>query len=197
MTVIEPWYEFVEAVADGFTSSNPHTEDLHCDLCAVNLDIDERHKPDCMMVRAKAFIYDNPTSSYVHLDRISLTDGIAVIIENLEEKVKAFRVRVGSVYEVYVTSLRLRTFAIKGTKCYICGAQATHFSIDRQRPKPVLELPHMNLWGVKEDGNELLFTHDHVLSRGLGGVDRIENAEPCCSTCNLEKSKTESHGKRR
>lgn len=187
----EPWREFVEVVADGFTSSHPHTQDSHCDLCAVNLDGGERHKPDCMMIRAKAFLYDDPLSPYVHLDRISLEDGISAITQNLEEKVKAFRVQVGAYYEVHVTSLRLRTFAVKGTKCYICGAQATHFSIDRQRQKSELELPHMNLWGINKDGSELLFTHDHVLSRGQGGADRIENAEPCCSTCNFEKSKTE------
>lgn len=128
---------------------------------------------------------ENPT--YIHLETIPLEVGLAEIEANLNEPVKGKRVQVGS-REVHVTSLRLRVFRKKGTKCYICGAQATHFAIDKFRLKSIKESPHMNMWGVKEDGSDLLFTHDHIIDRADGGADRIENAETCCTTCNGEKA---------
>jgi len=132
---------------------------------------------------------ENPT--YIHLERIDLGTGMAAILGDINEPVKARRVQVGS-HEVHVTSLRLRVFLLKGTKCYICGTQATHFSIDKFRLKSQNEAPHMNMWGVNPDGTDLLFTHDHVLARGHGGKDKIENAETCCTTCNGHKAFVEN-----
>jgi hypothetical protein len=48
----------------------------------------------------------------------------------------------------------------------------------------------MNLYGMK-DGNEVLFTHDHILARGLGGADDLTNSQTMCSPCNGNKSKAE------
>jgi hypothetical protein len=127
---------------------------------------------------------------YIHLERISIEEATAAILANLEMRVKKERVPLGMKgYMVHVTGVRLRTFGVKGTTCYICGNKATHFSIDVQTPG---EKPHLNLWGVKENGDPLLFTHDHVLARSLGGGKTIKNTEPCCTDCNFEKSKYES-----
>lgn len=126
-------------------------------------------------------------STYIHLEEIPLDVGITAIRENLEMREKAQRVPVGS-YDVHVTSLRLRTFCLKGTKCYLCGTEATHFSLDRFRNKSQLEHPHMNLWGVDAEGNELLFTHDHIVDRADGGADNLSNVMPCCTKCNGEKA---------
>lgn len=143
---------------------------------------------------SKIFDEINPVPAslvYDHLEIIPLDVGLTAIHENRDESVKAFRVKLGS-YNVHVTSLRLRTFNSKGTKCYICGATATHFSIDRfLRGEGQSETPHLNLWGINHDGTELLFTHDHVLARGLGGADKMHNSLTCCTVCNLAKSKTE------
>lgn len=50
---------------------------------------------------------------------------------------------------------------------------------------------HLNLWGVK-DGEEVLFTHDHVLARGLGGKDNLDNTQTMCCYCNWEKGDLEA-----
>lgn len=129
---------------------------------------------------------ENPT--YIHLEKIDLGTGLAAILANINEPVKKNRVQVGE-HMVHVTSLRLRVFLLKGVKCYICGTEATHFSIDKFRLKSQKESAHMNMWGVDVEGNELLFTHDHVVDRADGGKDALENAETCCTTCNGLKAR--------
>lgn len=129
--------------------------------------------------------------SYIHRESIPLEVGVQVILANVDMPEKKERALVGS-YEVHVTSLRLRTFALKGTKCYICGLEATHFSIDNFSTKSKLEHPHMNLWGVTADGEGMLFTHDHIMSRGRGGKDNLKNTITCCSKCNTSKAVVEN-----
>jgi len=124
---------------------------------------------------------------YTHLEKISLEEGVQVILNNLHMKPKQERVTLGN-NTCHVTSLRLRTFALKGTSCYICNLKATHFSVDIQYDG---QAPHLNLWGSNPDGELTLFTHDHVLARSLGGKDKIENTKTCCTICNFEKAKLE------
>jgi len=92
---------------------------------------------------------------------------------------------------VGIDSLRLRTFAHKGCKCVKCGLEAAHFAVERDLATAARGGNyHLNLWGVK-DGVEVLFTHDHILARGLGGKDRIENTQTMCCFCNWEKGEVE------
>lgn len=85
---------------------------------------------------------------------------------------------------VKVSSLRLRTFALKGTKCSCCGLEATHFNIE-------CAVANKNQWHLNLYAGDILFTHDHTLSRGMGGADAIENTTTMCYPCNFEKSKSE------
>lgn len=87
------------------------------------------------------------------------------------------------------TSLRLRTFyrASKkpdGIVCVGCGMKAAHFAVESS---PGTSSAHVNLYGLK-DGVEVLFTHDHILARGLGGADNLSNTQVMCSPCNNKKS---------
>ncbi len=96
-------------------------------------------------------------------------------------------------YWVGVTSLRLKTFcraaeSPEGMKCVTCGLEATHFAVEAS---PGAVSTHLNLYGLK-DGKEILFTHDHILCRALGGADDLSNAQIMCSPCNGFKSKEES-----
>lgn len=93
-----------------------------------------------------------------------------------------------------VKSLRLSTFKTKGIRCVNCGKAGMFFAMERN-PTLIInrdafnsETYHMNLYGYKEDGTELLFTHDHILARGLGGKNELVNAQPMCEDCNQEKS---------
>lgn len=49
----------------------------------------------------------------------------------------------------------------------------------------------MNLWGKTNDGGEVLFTHDHILARGLGGSDKLDNMQTMCCWHNWEKGEIE------
>jgi hypothetical protein len=104
-----------------------------------------------------------------------------------------FRVQRPNGKWVGVSSLRLKTFgrAFKRSvdlKCVGCGCKATHFAVESSLGQ---ERPHLNLYGIK-DGKEILFTHDHILARSLGGDNNLHNTQLMCSPCNFNKSKAET-----
>jgi hypothetical protein len=92
------------------------------------------------------------------------------------------------------TSLRLKTFAHGAKKdnekiiCVGCGLEATHFAVESS---PGQNHTHMNLYGLKkvnEKFEEILFTHDHIRARALGGADNLSNLQVMCAPCNSKKS---------
>lgn len=89
-----------------------------------------------------------------------------------------------------VSSLRLKTFATKGVCCAYCGLEASYFAVEKSKGSKS-DKHHLNLWGVRQ-GKEVLFTHDHVHARALGGADEIENSVTACENCNSKKSKFEN-----
>lgn len=89
-----------------------------------------------------------------------------------------------------VRSLRLKTFATKGVCCAYCGLEASFFAVEKSRGSQS-DKHHLNLWGV-HNKQEILFTHDHVHARALGGADEIENSVTACEKCNSRKSKFEN-----
>jgi hypothetical protein len=90
--------------------------------------------------------------------------------------------------QVKLGSLRLRTFNKSGICCVECGLEATHFALEKN---PMDVNYHLNLWGFNEDGKEILFTHDHILARSLGGADNLSNTQTMCSVCNFAKGREE------
>lgn len=89
---------------------------------------------------------------------------------------------------VGVNSLRLRTFLHKGLTCKCCGLQASFFAIERNHSDEEHGRPyHLNLWGVNSEGEEILFTHDHIKARALGGADNMSNTQTMCVICNNTK----------
>ena len=90
-------------------------------------------------------------------------------------------------HEVNTDSMRLRTFAYKGTSCIACGTKALFFALERGAHTPEGSRLHLNLWGTDAAGEPLLFTQDHTLARANGGLDVLENSETMCSPCNWSK----------
>lgn len=90
---------------------------------------------------------------------------------------------------VKLGSLRLKTFARCGTTCSDCGLKASYFAFEKSNSDIFY---HLNLWGVNEKGQEILFTHDHTIARGLGGSNKLENTTTMCVVCNQKKSVIES-----
>jgi len=98
----------------------------------------------------------------------------------------------------HTTGLRLMTFKTKGLKCITCGIEGSTFVIERNvdnervnRDAFSSEPYHINLYGYNEFGAEILLTHDHILARGLGGKDVLENTQTMCSPCNSRKGREE------
>lgn len=91
-------------------------------------------------------------------------------------------------HRIKLMSLRLRTFAEKGTTCSVCGLPASHFAIERHNHVSQSSSYHLNLWGIDQEGKEILFTHDHTLARALGGKDSMTNTTTMCFDCNMRKS---------
>lgn len=107
---------------------------------------------------------------------------------------------------VTVTSLRLRTFLLKGTRCSCCGLEGQFFALERslmsekakeqyarKHGTPYPNQPyHLNLYGFNPYlGEEVLFTHDHTLARSLGGADDLSNTTTMCGPCNWRKGQVE------
>lgn len=133
---------------------------------------------------------------YERIGVLSLEEVFPYIEKHLDEKVKR-RINIGKFF-VNVQSLRLRTFLHSGISCSCCPNQASFFAVERNRVKPGKndKAPyHLNLYGINELGEEILFTHDHVLARALGGEDNLENTTTACGPCNWEKGRLEGRYK--
>lgn len=81
-------------------------------------------------------------------------------------------------------SLRLQTFYHKGLVCCKCGLPAKFFVKEKAIPN---EAWHVNLYGVNKEGQEVLFTHDHIVPKSRGGKNNLENTQTMCCYCNWDK----------
>jgi hypothetical protein len=89
---------------------------------------------------------------------------------------------------IHFNSVRMRTFAISGTKCVSCGVEGRFFYKERSATKksPMKKIYHLNLYAIV-DGREILMTHDHTIPRSRGGKDDISNTKTMCFPCNMKK----------
>lgn len=127
---------------------------------------------------------------YIRYEVIPLAEFLADIGEHWSEPTA--RIQRPSGKWVGCTALRLKTFYRSSTEpdgliCVSCKLPATHFAVESS---PGQVSVHVNLYGIR-DGKEVLFTHDHILARGLGGADDLTNSQTMCSPCNGHKSKSE------
>lgn len=127
----------------------------------------------------------NKKQNYTRFAKISIAEGLALIRDQRGMPEKANRVKVQG-YPVHLTSLRLRTFYYKGTVCKKCGLSANFFAVEHQ-PKSGSMYPHLNMYGITEEGEEVLFTKDHIQSKKNGGRDVLDNMQTMCRPCNNSK----------
>jgi len=81
-------------------------------------------------------------------------------------------------------SQRYKLFKQKGTTCVCCGLEAAYFKLERF---PNDKTFHLNLYAIDVDGDEVLFTKDHIIPKGHGGGNTLENYQTMCSPCNTDK----------
>jgi len=128
------------------------------------------------------------TQRYLRSEVIPITEIIPDVKAHWNEK--RARIQLPSGIWVGVSSLRMKTFAravSKGMKCVCCELEGKFFAVEQS---PGQDSWHLNLYGVR-DGEEVLFTHDHIKARALSGADNLSNSQLMCSPCNGKKSKGE------
>lgn len=126
---------------------------------------------------------------YDRLKTISLEEGFAYIASGERHVIVDGK-------KVKANSMRLRSFLQNGVKCAYegCPYEASFFAIERspfQKGQVGPHGYHLNLWGIAQDGKEVLFTHDHIIARGLGGSDTMENTQTMCCWHNWMKGNKE------
>lgn len=86
---------------------------------------------------------------------------------------------------VGVSSLRMRTFKEKGTRCTVCGIEGTFFTKEKHHERDGSY--HLNLYGILPNGGLRLMTKDHSVPKSKGGPDYICNTQTMCEKCNNKK----------
>lgn len=81
-------------------------------------------------------------------------------------------------------SQRYRLFKRDGCKCVICGIEGTFFRKERHKHDITY---HFNLYGIDNNGDEVLMTKDHIIAKKNGGKDYMSNYQVMCVDCNREK----------
>lgn len=90
--------------------------------------------------------------------------------------------------KIKANSQRYQTFFTKGCQCVRCGMVAHYFVLERDaKNSNQPNRYHFNLYGIDQDGNEILFTKDHIIPRSRGGKNRVENYQTMCCICNVAK----------
>ena len=92
-------------------------------------------------------------------------------------------------YLIKMTSVRYRTFAKKGCKCVRCGIEGTFFAIEQPENNKGNnpDRYHLNLYAIKENGEEVMMTVDHIIPASKGGNRAVDNLQPMCINCNERK----------
>lgn len=81
-------------------------------------------------------------------------------------------------------SQRYQTFFTKGMKCACCGIEGKYFAKEKHE-KDISY--HLNLYGIDNNGQEVLITKDHIIPKSKGGKDILENYQTMCVICNQLK----------
>lgn len=95
-------------------------------------------------------------------------------------------------YNVNLKSLRIRCFYKKGLICNFCGIKASYFAIERNKsafsdPSSKHCNPHINAYHLKDTGEEVLMTIDHIIPLSKNGRNTIDNVQVLCYPCNNKK----------
>lgn len=83
-----------------------------------------------------------------------------------------------------IASSRIQLFHQKGKACVACGIEGEFFALESCRD----ETPHLNLYAINEDGEEILMTKDHIFPKSKGGRNEMANYQTMCAPCNSSKA---------
>jgi hypothetical protein len=90
---------------------------------------------------------------------------------------------------VKVSSHRMKVFK-RSTVCSSCALKGSFFALERHTFEDAPASYHLNLYGVKDDGEEVIFTRDHTKPLARGGANTMLNSTTMCGPCNWGKADT-------
>jgi len=90
---------------------------------------------------------------------------------------------------VKVTSQRYEVFK-NSIKCVKCGIEGKFLAIEKANDD--IKKYHINMYGIDENGNEVLMTKDHIIPKSKGGTNSQDNYQTMCSRCNSIKGNGEN-----
>lgn len=82
-------------------------------------------------------------------------------------------------------SQRYQVFFTKGLRCTCCGVEGKYFAKEKDKNARSY---HLNLYGIDENGKEVLITKDHIIPKSKGGRDNLDNYQTMCIRCNQAKA---------
>ena len=88
----------------------------------------------------------------------------------------------GKLYVLRLGGVRMKLLG-RTQVCACCGLKGRYFWLDHSGNRP----PHLNLYAVRRNGQEVLMTMDHVLPRAKGGKTEDGNVQLLCKPCNQKK----------
>lgn len=129
------------------------------------------------------------------VDRLAVTGVIVTpeyVFENFVDDTLSVKCESGSIFsdtlnkrfEVYKNSQRYLLFKNAGCVCVSCGMVADKCILIAEPDGS--SRGHFEFVGTKND-KYVIMTKDHIIPRALGGKDILENYQPMCQECNLEK----------
>lgn len=86
---------------------------------------------------------------------------------------------------IKMNSDRYNLFKEKGIQCVNCGLNGIYFAKEKHKKDKSY---HFNLYGVNEDGREIMITKDHIVPKSKGGENTLENYQTMCFDCNAKKA---------
>jgi 5-methylcytosine-specific restriction endonuclease McrA len=87
-------------------------------------------------------------------------------------------------WKVNIVSERLKTFK-RSRMCVECGLTGVVFKLQRHHPK---EVPHLNLFAIDNNSDDVLMTADHIIPKSMGGPRELFNLQTMCHRCNEKKA---------
>ncbi len=106
----------------------------------------------------------------------------AAVINSMFSCKKAYIIFNGD--RIKASSQRYQLFFTKGTTCVECGLKGSFFAKEKAERD---ESFHLNLYGIDENGKEILMTKDHIIPKSKGGRNTLSNYQCMCAICNLRK----------
>lgn len=142
------------------------------------------------VMRKDGSLVEDKEKTRERIDKIYSIEEVHSLFDKWEEEfgsmAKRQHERIATEFDGYPVKTWSQRYSVfrQNTKCVVCGMEATHYRLERQIGAKNY---HFNLYGMK-DGEEILFTKDHIIPVAKGDKNTMNNYQTMCQICNQEKA---------